>query len=162
MARLHENVHIMGILVILALMMIEPFAAAPQTIGTLQPGFGQVIVVLHRAESSEATSSEVSELVTLLNKALELNREALKLNAPDEVGRRAELLAQVDQILTTVENRSVELTVVSSQRAYRDKVFTYVGAAIVAVLGTIIYAFAVSLHQRYRIKRTFQMKVSLK
>jgi len=162
MTRIHNIMPITGIVVILALILIEPFAAAPQSIGTLEPGFGQAIVVLRRAESSEATSNEVSELVTLLNKALELNREALKLNAPNGVGRRAELLTQVDQILSTVENQSVELAVVSSQRAYRDKVFTYVGAAIVAVLGTIIYAFAVSLHQKYRIKRTYQMRVGLK
>ncbi len=158
MAPVHNNVPIIGLLVILTLVVIEPFAAAPQTLETLQPRFGQAIVALHRAETSGASSSEVSELVALLNKALELNREALKHNAPDEVGRRAELLAQVDQILTTVETRSV----VSSQRAYRDKVFSYIGAAIVAFLGTIIYAFAESLHQKYRIKRTYQMEVSRK
>lgn len=160
MARIHKNALLISILAIVALIVIGPFAAAQQITGTLQPGFSQAIVALRGAESSGATSNEIADLVTLLNKALELNSEALKLNTTDT--RHAELLAQVDQILSTVESRSVALTVVSSQRAYRDRVFTYAGSAIVAILGTIIYAFAVSLHQKYRIKRTFQMKVSLK
>ena len=160
MRHIRKNMPIISIVVILTLIAIEQSAAAQQITGTLQPGFNQAIAALHRAESAGATSSEVSELVILLNKALELNREALKPNTTN--GRRTELLAQVDQILLTVQNQSVELTVVFSQRTYSDKVLTYVGAAIAAVLGTIIYAFVVSLHRKYRIKRTFQMKASLK
>ena len=159
MAYIHNNVPVSGIVVMLFLIMILPYAAAPQPIGTLQPGFGQAIVELHRAESSETTRSEVSGLVVLLNRALELNREALNLNTADGVRRRAELLAEVDQILTTVENQAVELTRVSSERAYTNTILRYVWGAIAAVLGTIIYAFAVSLHQKYRIKRTFQLEV---
>lgn len=161
MPRVLKNVPIIGILVILSLMMIKPFAAQAQTTGTLQPDFSQAIVALHLAESSGAAPSDVSGLVRLLNKALELNREALKLNTPDE-SKRTQLLTQVNQILSTVKNQSASLTVASSQRAYSDRVFTYVGATIVAIVGTMIYAFGVSVRQKYRIKRTFQMKASLK
>ncbi|MGA2973227.1 MAG: hypothetical protein ABSE39_11500 [Candidatus Bathyarchaeia archaeon] len=159
MTLISKNVLIISIIMVLALIGIEPSIAAPQ-IGMLQPGFNQAIVVLHQAESAGATSSEVSELVTLLNRALELNREALQPNTP--LGRRTELLAQVDQILLSVEGQSAELTAISSQRAYRDELFTYAGAAVAAILGTIVYAFAASLYQKYRIKRTFQMKASIK
>jgi len=145
---------------IFALATIQPFTAASHTIETLQPGFGQTIVALHRAESAGATSSEIAELVVLLNKALELNVEALKLGTPYQ--RRADLLAQVDQILRTVENRAAELAAAASQRTHTNRVLTYVWGPIAAVLGTIVYAFAGSLCRKYRIKRTFQMKVTRK
>ena len=118
--------------------------------------------MLHQAESAGATPSEIGALVALLNKALELNGEALKLTAPDEVQRRAELVAQVDHILMTVENRAADLTALASQRSYTNKVLTYVWGAIAAVLGTILYAFTMSFYRKYRIKRTFQMRISRK
>ena len=160
MTRIHKSILIVSIFVVLAVIAVEPTAVAPQVIVTLEPDFNQAIVTLHQAESAGATPSEVSELVGLLNRALELNREALEPNTPNE--KRTVLLAQVDQILLTVENRSVELKAVSSQRAYIDEVFAYAGAAIAALLGTILLEFAWSLHQKNRTKRTFQMKVSLK
>ena len=138
---------------------IQPLAVRSQTIRTLEPRFGQTLVTLHQAESAGATPSEIGELVALLNKALELNGEALKLNAPDQAQKRADLLAQVEQILTTVQNQAAELTAVASQRTYNNTVLTYVGGAITAVLATIAYAFIVSFYQKYRIKRTFQMRV---
>ena len=146
-----------------ALIVVQPFPlATSQTIGTIQSSFNQAIVAVHQAESAGATSSEVSELVILLNKALELDREAMTLNAPNEAEQRSELLAQANQILTTVQNRAADLTVTASQRTYTTKVLTYVGGAIAAALGTIIYAFSASFYQKYRIKRTFQMKVTRK
>jgi hypothetical protein len=117
---------------------------------------------VRQAESAGATSSEVSELVILLNKALELDREAMTLNAPNETERRSALLVEANQTLTTVQNQAANLTVAASERTYTDKVLTYVGGAIAAALGTIIYAFSVSFYQKYRIKRTFQMRVTRK
>jgi predicted PurR-regulated permease PerM len=146
----------------LALISIQSFTATSQTIGTLQPGFGQTITALHSAESAGATSNEVTELVALLNKALELNGEALKMNTPDQAQKQADLYAQVDQILKTVQNRAAELTAVASHRSYTNRILTYVFGAVAAVLGTIVYAFTVSFYQKYRIKRTFQMRVARK
>jgi len=100
--------------------------------------------------------------VALLNKALELNREAAKLTAPDQVQRQAELVAQIDQILMTVENRAAVLTALASQRSYTNEVLAYVWGAIAAVLGTILYAFTMSFYQKYRIRRIFQMRVTRK
>jgi predicted PurR-regulated permease PerM len=146
----------------LALISIQSFTATSQTIGTLQPGFGQTINAVHRAESSGATSNEVTELVALLNKALELNGEALKMNTPDQAQKQADLYTQVDQILKTIQNRAAELTTVASHRSYTNRILTYVFGAVAAVLGTIVYAFTVSFYQKYRIKRTFQMRVARK
>lgn len=142
--------------------MIQPLTVTSQTFGTLEPGFGGAIVALHRAESAGATSSEVGELVVLLNNALGLNVEALKLNAPEAAQRRIDLLAQVDQVLMTVENRATDLTTAASQRSFTNKALAYVGGAIAAVLGTIAYAFLTSFYQQYRVKRTFQMRVTRK
>ena len=160
--RIQSKLAIIAILAILAVIAIGPLAVRSQTVGTLEPRFGQTLVELHQSETAGATSSEVAELVALLNKALELDGEAVKLNAPDQTQKRADLRAQVDQMLTTVENRAAELTVVASQRSYTNKVLTYVGGAIAAVLGTIAYAFIVAFYQKYRVKRTFQMRVTRK
>lgn len=160
--RIQSKLAIVAVLAMLTMIAIEPFTVRSQTLGTLEPRFGQTLVKLHQSEIAGATSSEVAELVALLNKALELDGEAAKLNAPDQTQKRADLRAQVDQILTTVENRTAELTVVASQRSYTNMVLTYVGGAIAAVLGTIAYAFIVAFYQKYRVKRTFQMRVTRK
>jgi len=153
---------VVGVLVVLALVAIQPLAVTSQTTDSLQLRFGETIAMVHQAESAGATPNEIGALVALLNKALELDREATKLTAPDEAQRRAELVAQADQILMTVENRAADLTALASQRSYTNKVLTYVWGAIAAALGTILYAFAVSFYQQYRIKRTFQMRVTRK
>jgi len=160
--RIQNKLAVVGVLVVLALVAIQPLAVTSQTTDSLQLRFGETIAMLHQAESAGATPSEIGALVALLNKALELNGEALKLTAPDEVQRRAELVAQVDQILMTVENRAADLTALASQRSYTNKVLTYVWGAIAAVLGTILYAFTMSFYRKYRIKRTFQMRISRK
>jgi len=151
-----------GVLVVLALVAIQPLVVTSQTTDSLQLRFGETIAMVHQAESAGATPSEIGALVALLNKALGLYWEGLKVTAPDEAQRRAELVAQVDQILMTVENRAADLTALASQRSYTNKVLTYVWGAISAVIGTILYAFATSFYQKYRIKRTFQMRVTRK
>ncbi len=159
----HNKFPTVAKLAILAILAILPLAPVKsQNMGTLQPGFGQTIIVVHKAESAGATSREISVLVGSLNKALEQDREALKLNAPNEAEQRTKLLAQVDQTLRTVQNQAIDLTAVAYQRTFMNEVLTYVSGAIAAVLGTITYVMAVSFHQKYRIKRTFQMKVSRK
>ena len=160
--RIRSQLAIACALAILALVTIQPLTVTSQTIATLQPRFGQTLVVLHEAESAGATSSEIGELVALLNKALEVDSEALKLSAPDQAQKKAELLAQVDQILTTVENRSTQLTAVASHRSYTNRILTYVFGVVAAIVGTILYAFTVSFYRKFRIKRTFQMRVTRK
>ncbi len=133
-----------------------------QTNETLEPAFSQAIVEVRNAQSAGATSSEVAGLMVLLNKALDLNREALKLNTTDESQQRTALLSQVDQTLAMVESQAADLTIVSSQRLYDNLVLAYVGGAIAAMLGTLIYVFTVRIYREYRIRRTFQMRVTRK
>lgn len=161
MSRTSTTAFTAAVLAVLIIITLQPVAVS-ETTGTLQPGFNQAIVELRDAQSAGATPSELTEPVALLNKALELNREALILSASDEATRRAGLLVQADQILTTVETQAIELTAVSSQRKSMNEFLTYLSGAIAAILGTIVYASAMSLHRKYRIKRTFSMRVSRK
>ena len=160
--RIRSSLAITGVFAILFLVATQPSAVTSQISETLQPRFGQAIAALHRAESAGATSGEIGGLVALLNKAIELDTEAQKLNAPGEAQRHAELVAEVDQILTTVENRAAELAVIASQRSYTNRILTYVWGAVAAILGTALYSFMVSFYRKYRIKRTFQMRVTRK
>jgi len=148
-------------LTVVVVIAIQPLVTS-QTNGTLEPGFSQAIVAVRRAQSAGATPSEVAGLIGLLNKALDLNREALKLNTTDESQKRTALLSQVDQTLATVESQAADLTIVSSQRSYDNLILAYVGGAITAMLGTLLYVFTVRIYREYRIRRTFQMRVTPK
>lgn len=140
------------------LQLIQPFVVISQTSGSLQPSFKQDIILLRQAESAGATSNELSEPVALLNKALELNR--LALDPSTDATQRAQLLPQVDQILADVYKQATQLTTVSALRTQYNALTMYVWGIVVAILGTIIYGFVLSLQEKYRIRRTLQMRVS--
>jgi len=124
-----------------------------------QPRFNRVFAIVLQAEAAGATPDELRELVVLLNSALELNEEAFKLTRPDEAQRRNELLTQVDQMLDSLETKASQLEAVASQRTFTNKLLAYVSGGIAAFLGTLAYAYGTSLWRRYRIKRTFQMRI---
>jgi len=128
----------------------------------IQPAFNQAITQVRLAESAGATQSEITELLITLNKALELNEQALKLTSPNDAQQRAELLTEVNMTLGDVQTRASALQTIASQRTRNDTVLTYVFAGIAAAIGTFAYAFLFAFYRRYRIKRTFQMKVTAK
>jgi hypothetical protein len=147
--------------VILAVTVL-PILAISQSVGTIEPRFAGTIGAVRQAETAGATSSEIAALVVLLNKALELNGDALKLTAPSDADRRTQLISQVDQMLTTVQSRAQALTTLASQRSRMNKILTYAGGILAAFIGTILFAFIVSFYRAYRIKRTFQMRITRK
>jgi len=140
----------------------------PQLVATgevsqpLQQGFGRSFEAVLRAESAGATPRELSPLVTQLNKALELDREALALTNPTESGQRVELFAQVSQILVMVQSEADQLATASAQRSYDSSILSYVWGLAAAVIGTVAYALATPFYEDLRVKRTFQMKVRRK
>jgi len=148
----------------LLLIIFNPLATLAQQYSSeaLQPSFGQALTAIQNAESADATPSEISPLITSLNNALQLNQEAINLKAPGDAGRRSQLLAQVNQVLTNVQNQANQLTEVASHRAYMNKAIAYLVGIIVALLGTIVYGFAAAFYQKYRVKRIFQMRVEPK
>ena len=118
-------------------------------------------MAVNNAEAAGATPNETAPLVTLLNRALELNQEASSLPT-NQTDQRNALLSSVNQILTNVTDQANDLTATSAQRTYTNKIVTYVSGIVAAVVGTFAYVFGVELYQRYRIKRTFQMRVRRK
>jgi hypothetical protein len=139
-----------------------PILAISQSPGTIEPGFAGALVAVHQAESAGATPNEIAALVVLLNKAVELNGDALKLTAPSDANRRTELVSQVDQILITIQSQAHDLTTLAARRSSMNKALTYVGGILAAFVGTILFAFIVSFYRVYRTKRTFQMRITRK
>ena len=75
LGRISNAVQAVG-MVLLILVVVQPFVSS-QTMGTVPSDLSQTIVMIRRAESAGATSSELSGLMTLLNDALELDREVI-------------------------------------------------------------------------------------
>lgn len=152
---------ILTIAILVAVTITSPLYLSAQIYQPLQPSFGQAIVAVNNAEAAGAASNETAPLVTLLNKALELNREASSLPT-NQTEQRDAILSSVNQILRNVTNQANDLTTRSAQRTYANKITTYVSGIVAAAVGTFAYVFGVEFYQRYRIKRTFQMRVRRK
>jgi hypothetical protein len=141
---------------------VLPILAISQSTVTIEPGFAGALGAVRQAETAGATPNEIAALAALLNKALELNSEALKLTAPGDANRRTELVSQVDQILITVQSQAHDLTTLASHRSSTNKALTYLSGILAAFVGTILFGFTVSFYRAYRIKRTFQMRITRK
>jgi hypothetical protein len=152
---------ILTIAILVAVTMTSPLYPLAQINQPLQPSLGQAIVAVNNAEAAGATPNETAPLVTLLNKALDLNREASSLPT-NQTEQRNAILSSVNQILTSVTNQANDLTTTSVQRTFTNKIITYVTGLVLAIVGTFAYVFGVELYKKYRIKRTFQMRVSPK
>jgi hypothetical protein len=147
------------ITVAVILVAIQPLVTSQDTEG-LQPTFGQAIAAVRRAESAGATPSEIAGLVQLLNRALDLNREALELNSTSQSQQRSALLSEVNQTLATVNSQSDELAATSAQRSYYNLIMDYAGGVVAAIVATFAFILLTNLYREYRIRRTFQMRVS--
>ena len=152
---------IVAAVILIAVIMITPFYGSAQISLTLQSGFGQAITAVNNAEAAGATPDETLPLAALLNRALELNQEASTLPL-NQTGEHDRLISSANHVLANVTNQANDLTTRSAQRTYSNKIITYASGIIIAVLGTFGYVVAAEFYQRYRIKRTFQMKVKRK
>jgi hypothetical protein len=157
----HVKLATAAAIVILAVALV-PVLAISQSNGTIEPGFAGTLGAVRQAEIAGATPNEITALVALLNKALQLNVDALKLNATSDANKRTQLISQVDQTLTTVQSQAQHLTTLASQRSRTNKILTYIGGIIAAFIGTILFAFIVSFYRAYRIRRTFEMRITRK
>ena len=148
------------ILAVLLPLTAQTVTSASQLTEELQPQFGRAFVLVRRAEAAGATHEEVAGLVLLLNKALQLSEEATRLPTSD--AQRATLLAQVDETLGRVETEATLLEITASQRTFANRMIAYVSGGVAAFLATLAYAYTGDIWRRYRIKRTFQMRISPK
>jgi hypothetical protein len=161
LSHIRTRLAIAAVIAILAVTLL-PILVTSQATGTIEPGFAGALDAVRQAETAGATPNEIAALVTLLNKALELNGEALKLTAANDANRRTELISEADQILITVQSQAQDLTALASQRSNTNKILTYAGGILAAFVGTILFVFIVSFYRAYRIKRTFQMRITRK
>ena len=145
------------VLAILLPLTAQTSSSALQPTEELQPGFSSAFALVHRAEAAGATREETADLVLLLNKALQLSEEATRL--PGSETQRVALLAQVDETLGRVETEATRLEVTASQRTFNNRIVVHVIGDIAALLATIAYAYGGYVWRRYRIKRTFQMRI---
>ncbi len=127
------------------LLLARPVNVTAQSASDLQPLYNQAIVHVHRAETAGATTNEVGALVALLNKAEE---EQTQGN-----------LTQANETLNEVESKAGQLEITASQRTLTNKILAYGSRGIAALLGTVAYSYGVSFWRKYRIKRTFQMRI---
>jgi len=101
-------------------------------------------------------------LAAQLNKALELNEQAIRLTNPASAGQKAQLIGQVDQMLLNVDSGAQQLEVVAAQRTSQNRILAYLTGGLAALLGMFAYSLGLSIWKRYRIKRALQMKISPK
>lgn len=158
MARIKRSPVICIILVCLVLLTVQALVVASQPSETLQPRFSKALVLVRQAEAAGATHEETAGLVLLLNKALQLDEQAAGAPASDGQ-RRAELLAQAEEALGRVETEAGQLEVIAARRTFNNRLFAYFSAGILAIVSTLVFVLAASFSRRYRIKRTFQMRV---
>jgi hypothetical protein len=122
-----------------------------QTVNQLPSGFGQALAAVRGAEAAGATPAEVAPLVALLNGALQLNAQAANGNSSART--------QLSNQLATIQTRANQLESVASQRTFTDDVIVYLSGGVGAVVATLVSAYCLSFWRRYRVKRTFQMKI---
>jgi predicted PurR-regulated permease PerM len=146
-------------LAISLLFLIHPFLVSSQAGDELQPGFNDVIIGVHRAESAGATANEVSDLVGQLNKALELNEAVSQLTGANDAPKREALLSQLNGTLNALQGKAAQVEATASRKTVSNRILGYVSGAIAALLGMVVYALGTIFWRRYRIKRTFQMRV---
>ena len=157
MLRIRWFLVICVVLTILLPLTAETSSSALQPTEELQPRLSSAFDLVRRVEAAGATREEVAGLVLLLNKALRLDEEATKLPASDV--QRAALLAQVDENLAALETEANRLELTASQRTFTNRVVAYVTGGIAAFLATLAYVFTAYVLRKYRIKRTFQMRI---
>jgi hypothetical protein len=126
--------------------------------GQAQPDLNKVIQDVQKAESSGANSAEMQTLLSQLNHVVELQDQMQNLS-PQDADKRTQDLVQINEILAAVDAEANHIAVIASQRRFFDHLSIYLSGVIGAVLATIAYHYSILLWRKYRIKRTFQMKI---
>jgi len=149
------------VLAVLSLFAAQTIRVTSQPAGELQPRFTGALMLVLQVESAGASSEEVAHLLFLLNRALQLDEEAS--NLPEwETQRRAQLVAEIDETLRVVEVQAKELRVAASGRNLTRQMTMFASGAAAAFLAMLAYVLAAYLSWKYRVRRTFQMRIKPK
>jgi len=98
------------------------------------------------------------DLAARLNTIIGL-QDSLQNLPPQELGERAQLSEQINNTLTTVDMEANEIATIASQRDSISHLVAYSSGVVGAAIATVVYYYGTLLRRRYRIKRTFQMKI---
>jgi len=142
---------------IVLLLLVHSASVTSQSIST-EIQLSKVIQDVQAAELSGANSDETRDLAVQLNTIIVIHDELQKLT-PVELGKRAQLDQQINRTLMSVDTQANEIATRASQRTSTNHLFVYSSGAVGALIATVVYHYGQLLRQRYRIKRTFQMKI---
>lgn len=134
---------------------VYPALVASQSVNTQ---LSMVIQDIRKAESAGARPSEIQRLVDRMNSVSQLQDQLQNLS-PQDVEKRAQLLGEINSTLSSIDGEAIQLETAVAQRTYWGHVIAYSSGVVGAVIGTVAYYYGALLYQRYRIKRTFQMKI---
>lgn len=124
------------------------------------PELNKIIEDVQRAESSGANVGEINNLLAQLNYAIELQDQLQNLS-PQDSNKRAQILGQLNDTLSRVDAEANQLTITASQNTSTYHLIAYSSGAVGAVIGTAAYELCRLIRRRFRIKRMFQMKITL-
>ena len=118
----------------------------------------QAMQDIRRAESAGAEPGELQKLVDRMNYATQLQMEEQSLPAQD-TDRKMKLQAEISSTLTSVDAEANQLEATAAERTYYGHLAAYSIALIGALIATAVYYYGLLFYKRYRVKRTFQMKI---
>lgn len=138
-------------------LLLHSSSVASQSVNP-QMQLSKVIQDAQAAELSGANPDEMRSLAVQLNTVIGLQDELQNL-PPQELGKRAQLSEQINATLTRVDMEANELATRASERTSISHLVAYSSGVVGAVIATVAYYYAALLQRRYRIKRTFEMKI---
>ena len=140
--------------------LVQSASVSSQSVNS-QMQLSKAIQDVQAAELSGANPDEMRELAVQLNTMIGLQDELQNLS-PQELGKRAQLTEQINNTLTKVDVQANEIATRASQRTSINDLVAYSSGVVGAVIATVVYHYGTLLRRRYRVKRTFQMKIILR
>lgn len=140
--------------------LVQSASVTSQSVNS-QMQLSKAIQDVQAAELSGANPDEMRELAVQLNTIIGIQVELQNLS-PQELGKRAQLTEQINNTLTSIDMQSNEITTRASQRTSINHLVAYSSGVVGAVIVTVVYHYGTLLRRRYRVKRTFQMKIILR
>lgn len=138
-------------------LLAHPMPVASESVET-QSLLNKALQDVQRAESSGASPDEIQGLLAQLNSVLQLQDDLQNVPSQD-TQRRAQLLGQIEGKLNSVDQNAIQIATVASQRTSTNHLIAYSLGVVGAVLGTIAYYCVMLLYRKYRINRTFGMRI---
>jgi len=141
---------------VVTVILIHPMPVISQSVNQSQ--LNKTIQDVQRAESAGADTEEMNGLIIQLNYVLELQNQLNNIPQED-VNSRTKIVGQINSTISTIDAEANQIEMVASQRTLINHLVTYSSGAIAAAIATIACHYSILLWRKYRIKRTFQMRI---